>query len=44
MNKMMAAKPEKPMAELVGVFGTGPLFIDANERRLERWHNNRRGR
>ena len=39
-----AAKPEKPMAELVGVFGAGPLFNGADERRRERWHNNRRGR
>ena len=39
-----AAKPEKPKAVLVGVLGAGPLFADADERRRERWYNNRRAR
>ncbi len=38
----MADQPEKPKAVLVGVFGAGPLFTDADERRRERWHSNRR--
>lgn len=40
----MADKPEKPKAVLVGVFGAGPLFTDAEEHRNMRQHNNRRER
>ena len=34
----------KPNAVLVGFFGAGPLFDDVEERRRERWNDNRRER
>jgi len=38
---MMAAKPAKAKAVLVGFFGAGPLFNDADERRRIRKHDRR---